>query len=83
MMSQLERIKQRRIQLVADIDRERIKMHDNLAVVQKDLVYTSLGFIAGRLLLRHKWLRAIVLTGIAISANTQMATYLKTTDHDF
>jgi hypothetical protein len=79
MMSQIQRISQRRVQLIADIDSERINMRNSLAFAQQDLIYASLGFIAGRLLVRHKWLRAIILTAVAISANTQMATHSKTT----
>jgi hypothetical protein len=77
MMSKLAALAQRRARVIADIQRERSFLRNTIAVVRKDLVYASLGLMAGRLLTRNTWLRTITLAVLAVAAGKGLSTKSK------
>ncbi len=70
---------QRRVRLIADIDRERASLRGAYAVIRQDLVYAGFGLMAGRLLARHAWLRTVAFAVLAIVAGSRLAAASKTT----
>jgi hypothetical protein len=72
MMSRLQALAQRRARLIADIQRERSMVRSCVAMLRQDLVYASLGLMAGRLLTHHAGLRAITLAVLAVVAGSRL-----------
>jgi hypothetical protein len=68
MIFNLEGIERRRSRLIADIDRERINLRGTTSVIRQDLLYASLGLMAGKLSSRHVLLHGIILAIVAIAA---------------
>jgi hypothetical protein len=73
MMSSLHTLQQHRASLITEIEQQRLHFQDDLFLIKQDLVYVGLGLLAGRLLVRHQWMRAIVLMGVAIVARNRLA----------
>ena len=73
MISKIAALAQRRACLIADIDRERKNLRGTYAVIRQDLVYAGLGLMAGKLMARHTWLRAVSLVVLAIVAGNRLA----------
>lgn len=78
MMPRQAALAQRRAHLIADIERERSTLRSTVAVIRQDLVYASLGFMAGRLLTRHAWLRTITLAVLTMAAGRHLSARSKT-----
>ncbi len=74
MMSNLQALTLRRVQLIADIQRERSIVRSTMAVMQQDLAYAGLGLMAGRLVTQHTWQRTITLASLAVAAGRRLAT---------
>jgi hypothetical protein len=72
MMSKLQALEQRRAQLIADIHRERSIVRSTIAVIRQDLVYASLGLMAGQLLTRNALLRTITLAIFVVAARNRL-----------
>ena len=60
--------------LRAEIDQQRAALREALADARTDLAFAGLGLIAGRVLVRRPWLRALVLGGLAALAARRLAT---------
>jgi hypothetical protein len=78
MMPRLQALAVRRALLIANIQRERSMVRSTVAVVRQDLVYASLGLMAGRLLTHHAGLRAITLAVLAVLAGSRLVAKSKT-----
>lgn len=60
--------------LRAEIEQQRAALREALADARTDLAFAGLGLIAGRVLVRRPWLRALVLGGLAALAARRLAT---------
>lgn len=63
MKARLRAIARRRAMLCAEIAEERAMLREVLAEVRTDLVWAGLGFLASRIVARHRWLRRMVMLG--------------------
>jgi hypothetical protein len=69
----LRAIARRRGALAAEIRRQRAAQSIIMGALRQDLAFAGLGLIAGRLLVRRPWLRALVLGGLAAVAAKRVA----------
>ena len=60
--------------LRTEIEQQRAALREALADARTDLAFAGLGLIAGRVLVRRPWLRALVLGGLAALAARRLAT---------
>ena len=74
MKARLHAIADRRAMLRAEIEQQRAALREALADARTDLAFAGLGLIAGRVLVRRPWLRALVLGGLAALAARRLAT---------
>lgn len=72
MIFNLEGIKRRRSQLIADIDLERINLRDTTTAIRQDMVYASLGQIVGKFSSRHAWVRGVVIAALAVITSARL-----------
>lgn len=72
MIFNLDGIKRRRSQLIADIDLERINLRDTTTAIRQDMVYASLGLIVGKFSSRHAWVRGVVLAALAVITSARL-----------
>jgi hypothetical protein len=72
--ARLHAIAYRRAMLRAEIEQQRAALREALAAARTDLALAGLGLIAGRVLVRRPWLRALVLGGLAAFAARRLAT---------
>ena len=68
MKARLRAIAHRRLTLGVEVQQQRAAMRDSLAILRNDLAFAGLGLLAGRLLVRRPWLRALVLAGLSVAA---------------
>ena len=68
MKARLRAIAHRRLTLGVEVQQQRAAMRDSLANLRNDLAFAGLGLLAGRLLVRRPWLRALVLAGLSVAA---------------
>ncbi len=74
MKNRLRAIALRRRALGAEIEDERALLRELLADLRNDVAVAGLGFLAGRLAARHRWVRrALVLGGVAAMAARHFA----------
>ena len=71
--ARLDAIARRRAVLGAEVQQQRVKMRGSLAQLRTDLAFAGIGLIAGRLLVRRPWLRALVLGGLGALAASKLA----------
>jgi hypothetical protein len=72
--ARLHAIARRRAVLGADVEQQRAEMRESLAVLRTDVAFAGLGLVAGRLLVRRPWLRALVLGGLGALAASKLVT---------
>jgi hypothetical protein len=72
--ARLRAIARRRAAVGAEIRQHRAQMRESLAVLRTDLAFAGLGLVAGRLLVRRPWLRALVLGGLGALAASKLVT---------
>jgi hypothetical protein len=66
--ARLRAIARRRRALLAEIRRQRAAQRVTIAALRQELAFAGLGLIAGRLLARRPWLRALALGALAAVA---------------
>jgi hypothetical protein len=67
-------IAKRRAMLGAELEQQRAALRDSLSMLRMDLAFAGLGLIAGRLLVRRPWLRALLLGGLGALAASRLVT---------
>jgi hypothetical protein len=72
--ARLHAIARRRAMLVAEVEQQRAAVRESLAVLRTELAFAGLGLVAGRLLTRRPWLRALVLGGLGAFAASKLVT---------
>ena len=73
MSAPLHAIAQRRAVLRAEIARQRAGLREALGVAAQDLALAGLGLVAGRVLVRRPWLRALAFGALAAFAARRAA----------
>jgi hypothetical protein len=63
MKQRLRAIAHRRASLRAEIDDQRTMLRERLADLRNDVALAGLGFLASRLVARHRWLRRTLMFG--------------------
>ena len=74
MKTRLRAIALRRATLGAEAEQQRAEMRESLAILRTDLAFAGLGLMAGRLLVRRPWLRALVLGSLGALAASKLVT---------
>jgi hypothetical protein len=72
--ARLGAIARRRTVLGAEVQQQRAQMRESLALLRTELAFAGMGLIAGRLLIRRPWLRALVLGGLGALAASKLVT---------
>lgn len=73
MKARLRAIARRRTVLGAEVEQQRTEMRQSLTALRTELAFAGLGLIAGRLLVRRPWLRALALGLGALAASKLLA----------
>jgi hypothetical protein len=72
--ARLRAIARRRTVLGAEVEQQRTEVRQSLAILRTELAFAGLGLVAGRLLVRRPWLRALVLGGLGALAASKLVT---------
>lgn len=76
MKARLRAIARRRAALAVEIGQQRAARRLMMEALREDLAFAGLGLIAGRMLVRRPWLRALALGALAAVAARRVATRL-------
>lgn len=76
MKARLGAIARRRAALAVEIGQQRAAQRAIMAALRQEIAFAGLGLIAGRLLVRRPWLRALALGALAAVAARRVATRL-------
>lgn len=68
MKARLHAIALRRAALAVEIQRQRTARRMMMGALRQDIAFAGLGLVAGRLLVRRPWLRALALGALAALA---------------